>query len=305
MEKGIDSAQRLSNRAIDLCKKDGIQYIARYIGSAENWKTLKQDELEVILSNKLKLLSIWETNPTYPSYFSFDKGKQDAENATQYAQELGQSSGTAIYFAVDFSAERADLPSIVDYFTGIREGIDAKFFPGAYGSYDVIRTLQAHKSVTYFWQTYAWSNNKVCKGIHLYQHKNEVAFSDIKVDYNNVFKAPGAWDVSNRQETKQNIKKSPNIYKVKRGDYLGEIAAKYNIPLAKLIEWNDIKNPNLITTGQIIQLKKPEDNFYTVEKGDTLSSISKKSNVSLNQIIQLNNIKNENLIFPGEKIRIR
>lgn len=305
MEKGIDSAQQLSNRAINLCKKEGIQYIARYIGSPENCKTLKQDEKEIILKNKLKLISIWETDPTYTSYFSFDKGKQDAENASKYAKYLGQSSGTAIYFVVDFSAKKEDMPSIVDYFSGVREGIDNKFIPGAYGSYDVIRTLQAHKSVIYFWQTYAWSNNQMCKGIHLYQHRNDVTFSDIKVDYNQVFSEPGSWVVSHTRETNSTINNLPNVYKVKEGDSLSEIAVKYNIPLTKLIEWNDIKNPNLINTGQIIQLKKPEDIFYTVKKGDTLSNIAKKPHISLDSIIQLNNIKNKNLIFPGEKIRIR
>ncbi len=42
-------------------------------------------------------------------------------------------------------------------------------------------------------------------------------------------------------------------YRVKSGDTLSWIADKYNVTVAKLVEINNIKNPNLIYVGQIIK----------------------------------------------------
>lgn len=41
-------------------------------------------------------------------------------------------------------------------------------------------------------------------------------------------------------------------YTVKKGDTLSEIAAKYNTTVAKLVELNDIDNPNYIVIGQVL-----------------------------------------------------
>ena len=44
-------------------------------------------------------------------------------------------------------------------------------------------------------------------------------------------------------------------YVVKRGDTLSKIAAKYNTTVAQLVKWNNIKNANLIYTGQVLRVK--------------------------------------------------
>lgn len=45
------------------------------------------------------------------------------------------------------------------------------------------------------------------------------------------------------------------IYTVKRGDTLTAIAKKYKTTVKKLVELNNIKNPNLIITGQKLRIK--------------------------------------------------
>lgn len=45
------------------------------------------------------------------------------------------------------------------------------------------------------------------------------------------------------------------IYTVKRGDTLTAIAKKYKTTIKKLVELNNIKNPNLIITGQKLKIK--------------------------------------------------
>ena len=99
------------------------------------------------------------------------------------------------------------------------------------------------------------------------------------------------------------------IYVVKSGDTLSQIAMRYNVTLACIIEHNNISNPNLIYPGQRIKVKCNNCNnsgnttsYYTVKSGDTLWDISRKYGVSISSLVAKNNIKNANLIYPGQKI---
>ena len=44
-------------------------------------------------------------------------------------------------------------------------------------------------------------------------------------------------------------------YTVQRGDNLTKIANKFNTTVQQLVAWNNIKNPNLIYTGQVLRVK--------------------------------------------------
>lgn len=304
IKKGIDSAIKINENTGKRLKKNGITYIARYIGSPDSWKTVQPEEVKAILNEDLSIISIWETNPTSSSYFSYDKGKSDAEKASKYASSVGQPNGAVIYFTVDFAAEKENMPSIVDYFSGVREGIDRHYATGAYGSYNVIRMLQSHKAVDYFWQTYAWSEGNVCKNLHMYQYQNDVNFCGITVDHNKVFQEPGAWNPINSPYSKGADPVIIDTYKVKAGDTLSEIAKEYKITVEDLIKWNKINDPDFIQVGQVLHLKAVPQQTYTVKKGDTLSEIAKQYLTTIDKIVQVNELKDKNLIFPGQKLNI-
>lgn len=108
------------------------------------------------------------------------------------------------------------------------------------------------------------------------------------------------------------------LYKVQRGDTLSEIALEHNTTVKHLVEINNIQNPNLIYTGEIIIISCNHNNGnsneensqskiinYTVQRGDTLSEIALKYNTSIESIVSLNNISNPNLIYIGDKLRIK
>ena len=106
----------------------------------------------------------------------------------------------------------------------------------------------------------------------------------------------------------------PIYYTVKRGDALYKIANAYKTTIAKLVEWNNIKNPNLIYVGQklIVGYKNPEPQppepekvYYTVKKGDNLTRIAEKYGTTVQQIVEWNKIANPNLIYPGQVLRVR
>lgn len=100
----------------------------------------------------------------------------------------------------------------------------------------------------------------------------------------------------------------PITITIKRGDTLSGIAVKYNTTVAKLVQLNNIKNPNLIYAGEkLIVSEKSESTpidteIYTVKRGDTLSEIAKRFDTTVQKIAKDNNISNVNLIYTGQKL---
>ena len=107
-------------------------------------------------------------------------------------------------------------------------------------------------------------------------------------------------------------------YKVKKGDTLGKIAARYHVTVNQLKKWNHLRSTKL-SIGQKIRIYKgggaptasavksapSQLNYtdYTVKAGDSLYSIAKKfPGMTADKIMKFNGI-GEN-IKPGMKIRI-
>lgn len=114
-------------------------------------------------------------------------------------------------------------------------------------------------------------------------------------------------------DTTQNQKKNTKRIVVQCGDTLSQIAAEYNTSYEYLAKINDITNPNLIYTGQILEvpnnlkttdISDTSHKLYIVQWGDTLTAISQEFNVSIESIVELNNISNPNLIYAGQILRI-
>lgn len=97
-------------------------------------------------------------------------------------------------------------------------------------------------------------------------------------------------------------------YIVKRGDTLTKIAIEFDTTVERLVQENNISNPNLIFPGEILRITNVENPTrsieYIVRRGDTLSQIARNYGTTVSAIAQENNISNPNLIFPGEILRI-
>lgn len=115
------------------------------------------------------------------------------------------------------------------------------------------------------------------------------------------------------------------VYNVKPGDSLGAIAVYYDTTVYKLVQLNNIYNPDHIYVGQKIQLpgcEQPahsvydappatkgghvhtEQRYHIVKPGETLSGICAYYGVEANVLIAANYIANPNLIFVGQKLVI-
>lgn len=95
-------------------------------------------------------------------------------------------------------------------------------------------------------------------------------------------------------------------YKVKKGDTLSEIAAKYGTTYQKLASYNGISNPNKISVGQVLKIpgKSLSYKVHTVKSGETLSKIAGKYGTTYQALAKHNNIKNPDLIHVGQQIKI-
>lgn len=96
---------------------------------------------------------------------------------------------------------------------------------------------------------------------------------------------------------------------IRYGDTLSELAIEYNTTVERLVELNNIANPNLIYAGAtlIVPTSDPSDTttqIYVVQYGDTLSQIALEYGTTVENLAAINNIQNVNLIYVGQIIKI-
>lgn len=107
-------------------------------------------------------------------------------------------------------------------------------------------------------------------------------------------------------------------YKVKSGDTLSKIGAKYHTSYKNIMGWNKLKSTK-IRAGQKLKIKtssssskstsksstsSTSSSTYKVKSGDTLSKIGKKYGVSYKTIMSWNNLKSTKLRV-GQKLKIK
>lgn len=124
-------------------------------------------------------------------------------------------------------------------------------------------------------------------------------------------------DSSESINTPKNTTNQIITYTVQRGNTLSEIALEYGTTVLEIAGLNRIRNPNLIFTGEVLEIDATRSYeeivsdtgdmnhiIYTIKRGDTLTSIAKRFGVSIESIAILNNIQNINLIYAGDRLRI-
>ena len=97
-------------------------------------------------------------------------------------ERLGIPKTIAVYFAVDVNTTSANYSAIKEYFRGVARNIPRSVI-GVYGEYDLVRYLDVRDTVTYLWQTYAWSGGRIYPPAHLYQYRNGQTINGAAVDF--------------------------------------------------------------------------------------------------------------------------
>ena len=94
------------------------------------------------------------------------------------------------------------------------------------------------------------------------------------------------------------------LYVVKSGDTIYQIARRYSTSMDGIISANQLQNPNVLSVGQALIIPNKETR-HTVSRGDTLYSIARRYGVSLQRLIAANpQITNPSRIYPGQTIVI-
>ncbi|MHC1737455.1 MAG: LysM peptidoglycan-binding domain-containing protein [Ignavibacteriaceae bacterium] len=116
--------------------------------------------------------------------------------------------------------------------------------------------------------------------------------------------------LTNEKNTDKNVVTKKIRHKVRRGENLAGIAAKYNVTVAELKSWNRLTS-NRIRSGQYLTVKSPSKTSHTVtndvvrnesktfkykvKKGETLGEIAEKFRVSVKNLQKWNNISGTNI----------
>lgn len=146
----------------------------------------------------------------------------------------------------------------------------------------------------------------------VWQHTSQGRVNGITgdVDVNHAYKDLTIQPTGEKTPPKQveQVVKASGIHKVKPGDTLSEIAAKYKTSVSALQRLNNINNPNKIYVGQNIKygsIATVGKTYYIIKSGDTLSGIAAKYGASIKTLQAWNGIKNANRIYSGQKIRVK
>lgn len=95
------------------------------------------------------------------------------------------------------------------------------------------------------------------------------------------------------------------IYVVQPGDTIESIAAKYQVSPYRLIQMNELTNPENLVVGQTIVILIPEV-VYTVQEGDTLYGIADTNDMSIVELYQNNpQLVTQMQLYPGEELVIK
>ena len=94
------------------------------------------------------------------------------------------------------------------------------------------------------------------------------------------------------------------IYVVKSGDTLYQIARRYSTPADSIIFANQLQNPGALSVGQALIIPGRETR-HTVGRGDTLYSIARRYGVGLQRLLAANpQITGPGRIYPGQTVII-
>lgn len=101
------------------------------------------------------------------------------------------------------------------------------------------------------------------------------------------------------------------VHEIQPGETLSGIAAQYGLTMEALASDNDIENPNLIYSGQVLRVgpgepavAPPATRFHTVAEGEFLSTIARDYGVTLGEMLETNHIPDPNLIYAGHVLEV-
>ena len=162
MQSGVDSSSSVTATALSCLQAGGYTFVGRYYSRTTHieGKKLTAAEAQLLAEGGMEIVSVYEDAPTESSYFSADRGAEDAATALEQADLAGQPEGTAIYFSIDYDASSADIEGcITAYFEAIDKALAGTYAVGVYGSGATCTAIMNAGLAKYAWlaQSSGWS----------------------------------------------------------------------------------------------------------------------------------------------------
>ena len=165
--KGFDCyAGTLTQAQLVAAKAAGYTFIMHYYGGSAG-KDLTRASAVATSDLGMWCGAVYEVNG---NSFSGDQGVIDAQAAFQFAQNVGQPTGSCIYFAVDTGIGAG--PAVLAYFASVASILrPAGYKVGAYGPGAVLQATLAAGTVDYDWLGGAmgWPGSRGYQGAALVQ----------------------------------------------------------------------------------------------------------------------------------------
>ena len=92
-------------------------------------------------------------------------------------------------------------------------------------------------------------------------------------------------------------------YRVRPGDTLASLAARFGLPLVALQEVNGLDDPDLLIAGRTLKIPV-EALIHTVAPGETLSAIGRRYQVEVERLAAANGLEDPDHLVPGQTLVI-
>jgi len=166
--KVIDYAGGFSSSTPSVLKKHGVKIVVRYVGypsGSHAWKNLSKGEDKALRKADIDIAAVYETSASWMSG-GYQAGVSAAKTAKADIVANGGPKRPFVYFACD---EDANYIGKVNATLRGAAHVLGHSKVGIYGGYRVVNSALRTHSAAKGWQTMAWSNGRVAKGIALYQ----------------------------------------------------------------------------------------------------------------------------------------
>ncbi|MBC1600671.1 1,4-beta-N-acetylmuramoylhydrolase [Listeria welshimeri] len=252
-----------------------------------------------------------------PNYNLF--GIKGAYNGKSYTKQTLEDDGKGNYYTITakFRKYPSYHQSLEDYAQVIRKGPswNSNYYSKVWKS-----NTKSYKDATQaLTGTYATDTAYASKLNNLISTYNLTQY-----DTGNASNGSGSSNTGNSSNSNSSSSNSAT-YTVVKGDSLWKIATKYNVSVANLKSWNNLKSDNIyigqklkVTAGSTSNTSKPNTGSntntskpststnaktYTVKKGDSLWRIATNNKVTIANLKSWNNLKTD-FIYPGQTLKV-
>lgn len=94
-----------------------------------------------------------------------------------------------------------------------------------------------------------------------------------------------------------------------KGTSLLAIATQNDIPLSKLLSYNDLTTDGLIAKDQLIYLEKKQEKgameYYNIQQGETLYDVAQRQGIQLQSLLAYNNLREDAELQHGTQLNLQ